>query len=60
MNNSKASCPICGGVILLPADVEVSEIITCSECYNRVVIEKIEGGDVILSKAPEIDEDWGQ
>lgn len=60
MNNLKASCPICGGVILPPTDVEVSEIITCSECYNRVVVEKIEEGDVILSEAPEIDEDWGQ
>jgi len=60
MNNSKASCPICGGAILLTTDVEISEIITCSECYNRVVIEKIEGRDVILSEAPEIDEDWGQ
>ncbi|HHA19919.1 MAG TPA: hypothetical protein ENK70_09465 [Methylophaga sp.] len=60
MNNVKVSCPICGGVIPLPDDVEVSEIITCSECYNRVVVERIEGENVVLSEAPEIEEDWGQ
>ncbi|RLC35304.1 MAG: lysine biosynthesis protein LysW [Candidatus Nealsonbacteria bacterium] len=60
MSDLKASCPICGGEILLPADIEVTEIITCNECYNRVVVEKIEGGNVILGEAPEIDEDWGQ
>ena len=60
MSDLKASCPICGGEILLPADIEVTEIITCNECYNRVVVEKIEGENVILGEAPEIDEDWGQ
>jgi len=60
MTNIKATCPICDGKINLPKDTEESEIVTCPECNNRVVVESIKEGKVILEEAPEIEEDWGE
>jgi len=60
MTNLTTNCPICDGEINLPKDLEESEIITCDECKNRVVVSSIAGSKVILEEAPEIEEDWGE
>ncbi len=59
MNSTETCCPICDGVIQLTSQLEVSEIISCPECGNRLVVESTEG-TLALSEAPEIDEDWGE
>jgi len=58
--NLKARCPICDAEINLTADIEESEIITCPECNNRIVITKIQENSVVLDKTPEVEEDWGE
>ena len=56
----QAVCPICGGRVKLSNNPEVSEIITCSECRNRLVIDAVNNDKVSLSEAPRIEEDWGE
>ncbi len=55
-----ATCPICDGQVTIPDGTEESEILTCTECSNRVVVKSVKGADVVLDKAPDIEEDWGQ
>ncbi len=60
MNNLITTCPICAGGINLPEGIEVSEIIKCGECNNRLVVQAIADAQVTLNEAPKIEEDWGQ
>ena len=60
MKDQSVNCPICDGVLVVPAGTEESEILACGECNNRVVVSSIEGGKVMLEEAPVIEEDWGQ
>ena len=55
-----SQCPICDGTVEIPAGTEVSEILVCAECNNRVVVSKIDSQAVVLDKAPEVEEDWGE
>jgi lysine biosynthesis protein LysW len=59
MAKLKANCPICDGQVNLPTNVEETEILTCPDCQNRVVVAKANPRP-ILEKAPEIEEDWGE
>lgn len=58
--NLSSNCPICDGQINLPKDVEETEIISCSECQNRVVVASLADSKVVLEEAPSIEEDWGE
>ncbi len=60
MEEMKTECPTCGGKVPIACDVEVSEILTCPECHNRVVVASIGQGLVVLEEAPVIEEDWGE
>lgn len=60
MANLEENCPICDAQVTLTDDIEESEVITCSDCNNRIVVESIEGTKVTLAEAPEIEEDWGE
>ncbi len=60
MSSIQANCPICDAQINLADDVEETEIITCSDCGHRVVVEEVNDGNVTLGEAPEIEEDWGE
>lgn len=54
-------CPVCDNPLNLPADVVVSEILSCKDCKTRVVVEARQpDGSARLAKAPDIEEDWGQ
>lgn len=55
-----ASCPICGGEVALAPNLEVSEIITCTECHNRLVAESLADEGAVLKEAPKVEEDWGE
>jgi len=60
MNNLKGNCPICDCEINLPEGTEASEIVTCPECHNRILVAKIDEGGAILKEAPKVEEDWGE
>ena len=53
-------CPLCDSAICLQKDTEESEIISCAECHNRLVVSKITNGTATLAEAPKIEEDWGE
>lgn len=55
-----AICPVCDAEFSLPADVAESEVVTCTDCKSRLVVDRIEGQKAHLSEAPEVEEDWGE
>lgn len=60
MSNLKGTCSICDGEVKLPKNTEVSEIVTCGDCNNRLVVTEVKGTKATLSQAPEVEEDWGE
>lgn len=60
MKKQKIVCPICDGQVNIPENIEVSEVIICSDCHSRLVVEKIDKGKVVIGQAPEVEEDWGE
>lgn len=60
MTNITASCPICDANVAVPEGTEETEVLTCGECENQLVVEKIDSSNVVLAEAPEIEEDWGE
>ncbi len=55
----KGACPICDALLEFEG-VEEAEVIACSDCGTRLVVEEVRENEVVLSEAPEIDEDWGE
>jgi len=51
-------CPECAAEVQLPADVEVGEILTCTDC--GVELEVMGTNPIVLDLAPEEEEDWGE
>ncbi len=60
MPQANARCPICDGTVPITSTCEVTEILTCPECQNRVVVMAISTSAIELGEAPEIEEDWGE
>jgi len=56
----KATCIVCDAAVALPADVQESEVVTCAECKSRLVVSSLNDKSASLSKAPEVEEDWGE
>ena len=52
-------CPICDAQLQL-TQVEESEVVVCSDCGSRLVVEEIRGERAVLVEAPEVEEDWGE
>jgi lysine biosynthesis protein LysW len=46
--------------VVLSDSVEVSEMLTCSECGNKVVVTAVSGEGAVLGEAPKVEEDWGE
>lgn len=59
MQTYKAQCPICDAQFTL-SGVELSEIVSCSECKSRLVIKAIQSNQAQLAEAPAVEEDWGE
>ena len=57
MINLQANCPICDAQVTLSDDTEESEVITCSECSNRIVVEGIDGKKVTFNGSISYDYD---
>ena len=60
MNTITTVCPVCDADITLPTDVQISEVITCSDCKTKLVVETIEKQKAVLAEAPKVEEDWGE
>ena len=60
MSSLTGTCPICDAANQLPADTQQTEIITCCDCDNRLVVSSIADTQAILEEAPAIEEDWGE
>ena len=60
MKTISGLCPICDAPQHITSDVQVSEVIICSDCRNRLVIDTIDQDRVALSQAPAVEEDWGE
>jgi lysine biosynthesis protein LysW len=58
----QSNCPVCDGTVTLNSDVEATEVVSCSECKSRLVVESIdkEKKTATLAKAPDVEEDWGE
>lgn len=54
------TCSICDGEVKLKGDVHISEVVLCPDCKSRLVVESINKERATLSKAPEVEEDWGE
>ncbi len=57
---NKTECPICGNKVEFQNIPEENEIINCAECNNRLIVKKIDGNQIALEEAPQIEEDWGE
>lgn len=60
MKKIQGTCPICDAPISIPDDSQVSEVISCTDCKSKLVIENISGQMATLAKAPDVEEDWGE
>jgi lysine biosynthesis protein LysW len=57
-HSSRGNCPLCAAFILYGRRVEETEILSCPECQTMLVVDRVNGKSLILSKAPEVEEDW--
>jgi alpha-aminoadipate carrier protein LysW len=55
---TNTTCAECGSEITISNDVESGEILDCDIC--GIELEVIEVDPIELSKAPELEEDWGE
>lgn len=57
-----AQCLVCDATLSIDKNVEVSEIITCMECQNKLEVKAkdVELKTVQLIEAPKVEEDWGE
>ncbi|MBI2337550.1 MAG: lysine biosynthesis protein LysW [Candidatus Levybacteria bacterium] len=55
-----SECVVCDADVKIPQNTQVSEVISCAECKTGLVIENIKGTTIRLSKAPVVEEDWGE
>jgi len=60
MKKQNATCPICDASMSISKNTEVSEILICPDCHSKIVVEEIGKEKIVLSQAPEIEEDWGE
>ena len=60
MNSISGACPVCDAHIDLNSDVQVSEVISCSDCKTKLVVEKLDKQKSVLARAPKVEEDWGE
>lgn len=53
-----AQCPECRGLVGVSDDLLVAEIVICQHCASE--LEVVATGPVVLARAPEVEEDWGE
>ncbi len=53
-----SECPVCGAEIVLEKGTVKGELIECNDCGTE--LEVISVNPVIVSEAPQEEEDWGE
>jgi alpha-aminoadipate/glutamate carrier protein LysW len=52
------ACPECEAEVPTKTDTEAGELISCPDCGSELEVKSI--NPVVLEKAPEEEEDWGE
>ena len=52
------TCPECGGVLELGADLMAHEIVDCPACGTELEVVSLD--PITVALAPEEEEDWGE
>ncbi len=60
MTIPSGECPVCAGAVTLQADTQATEVVTCTECKTKLVVDAFNGGIATLTQAPAVEEDWGE
>ena len=56
----KGTCPSCYYEIELSGDVILGEIVECPDCASELEVVKIEGSELTMNLAEEVEDDWGE
>ena len=56
----KGSCPSCYYEIEVDDKIILGEIIECPDCSVELEIIKIDGSEIELQEAEEVEDDWGE
>ena len=51
-------CPVCSAEIELADDVVAGELIECPDCGTELEVSSLD--PIILTEAPQEEEDWGE
>lgn len=54
------NCTECGAGVDIPKDAIVGEIVSCKDCSTEYEVAEITNGSVLLKKAEQVGEDWGE
>ena len=54
------NCTDCGGVVEIPGDAAVGEIVECCDCGLEYVVEETDNGPLTLKELTLKGEDWGE
>ena len=54
------NCVDCGGVIEIPNDAAIDEIVECTDCGLEYVVAETDNGLIILKELTLKGEDWGE
>jgi lysine biosynthesis protein LysW len=57
---ARGTCPVCAASVVPAARVEEAELLPCPECRCVLVVDGVEANRLVLSEAPQIEEDWGE
>lgn len=60
MSTLNGTCPICDATLTVPANTLATEMLSCSECFNMLVVTTVSESGVEFEEAPEVEEDWGE
>ncbi len=60
MSSILTVCPVCDATTKLSSEVQPAEVISCTDCRSRLVIESLTANKAVLKEAPEVEEDWGE
>ncbi len=58
MKDYKGECPLCGAEMELNRDTIKGELKDCAECGTELEVTGLH--PIIVSEAPQEEEDWGQ
>ncbi len=58
----QGQCPVCDANLAVSDNVEVCEVITCTDCKNALEVMDVDKDKNIIKvkEAPKVEEDWGE